>query len=99
MSALYTSTSVTLVALIFSLTGISGQSSPCPDVLEFKQDNSGSYGVITIPAPGKGQTIVNTSIAIYGETYNVNIVYFIPNNKSICTSRYNKKYVEAKSTF
>lgn len=56
-----------LISVIYVITHVSGQQSPCPDIFKYYQDNQGYYGILTIPARGPGKTFVNVTIGAPGK--------------------------------
>ncbi|GLV43520.1 uncharacterized protein CBL_04062 [Carabus blaptoides fortunei] len=45
------------------------QQNPCPDIFEYIDDGANGYGIITIPSPGEGTTIVSVKLAIRGNIH------------------------------
>lgn len=67
-----------IVVFISYLTKVRAQQNPCPDVFEYVDDGVNGYGIITIPSPGVGTTIVSVKLAIRGNIRKV-IIEIITN--------------------
>lgn len=67
-------TFIILTVSIFIIFEANCQFNPCPQFFEYKHDNTGYYGVITLPVLDNRQNLVQVSIAIPGKVSKVNKV-------------------------